>query len=61
MKSIPRRRLLKQAGQATAFGYLGANLSAASVRIAIIADPSDKLIAMQAVQWAIGDSGEAER
>src|SRR5581483_9690524 len=59
MKSIPRRRFLKQAGQATAFGYLGANLSAASVRIAVIADPSDKLIATQPVQLAIGELRQA--
>ncbi len=59
MKSIPRRRFLRQAGQATAFGYLGANLSAASVRIAIIADPSDQLIATQSVQWAIGELRQA--
>lgn len=59
MKSIPRRRFLKQAGQATAFGYLGANLSAASARIALIADPSDKLIAMQPVQWALGELRQA--
>jgi hypothetical protein len=40
MKSIPRRLFFKQAGHATAFGYLGTNLTADSGRIAI-ADPVD--------------------
>ena len=59
MKSIPRRRFLKQTGQAAAFGYLGANLAAASGRIALIADPADKLMAAQPVQWAIGELRQA--
>src|SRR6516165_3540396 len=59
MKSIPRRRFLKQAGQATTFAYLGTNLTAASGRIALIADPGDKLISSQPVQWAIGELRQA--
>lgn len=59
MKSIPRRRFLKQAGQATALGYLGTNLAAASGRIALIIDPADKLIATQPVQWAVGELRQA--
>jgi hypothetical protein len=59
MKRIPRRRFLKQAGQATAFGYLGGNLRAASGRIALIADLGDKLIATLPVQWAISELRQA--
>ena len=59
MKSIPRRRFLKQVGQVTALGYLGTNLSAASGRIAIIADPADRLIATQPVQWAVAELRQA--
>jgi len=59
MKSIPRRHFLKQAGQATALGYLGTNLSAASGRIALFADPGNKLTSTQPVQWAIGELRQA--
>ena len=59
MKSIPRRSFLKQAGQATAFGYLGTGLSGASGRVALIADPADSLIAKPPVQWAIGELRQA--
>ncbi len=56
MRSIPRRRFLKQTA---AFGYLGTNLAAASGRIALIADPADKLMTAQPVQWAIGELRQA--
>jgi hypothetical protein len=59
MKSISRRRFLKQAGQATTFGYVGTNLTAASGRIALIIDPTDKLIAAKPVQWAVGELRQA--
>ncbi|MBV9744189.1 MAG: hypothetical protein JO099_10520 [Acidobacteriia bacterium] len=59
MKSIPRRRFLKQAGQATALGCLGTRLTAASGRIALIANPAGKLIAAPSVQWALGELRQA--
>ncbi|MGP8247953.1 MAG: hypothetical protein ACLQVN_26000 [Bryobacteraceae bacterium] len=59
MKSIPRRSFLKQAGQATAVGYLGTNLSGASGRVALFADPADALIAAPPVQWAMGELRQA--
>lgn len=58
MKSIPRRSFIKQAGQATAFGYLGQGL-AASGRVALIADPADSLISSTPVRWAIGELRQA--
>ena len=54
MKPIPRRSSIKQAGQATAFGYLGQGLTA-SGRVVLIADPADSLISTTPVQWAIGE------
>src|SRR5689334_11443649 len=54
MKRIPRRSFIKQAGQATALGYLGQGL-AASGRVALISDPTDSLISSPSVQWAIGE------
>jgi hypothetical protein len=58
MKRIPRRSFIKQAGQATAFGYLGTGL-AASGRVALIADPADSLISTPPVKWAIGELRQA--
>ncbi|HUB34103.1 MAG TPA: hypothetical protein VMA31_13775, partial [Bryobacteraceae bacterium] len=59
MQSIPRRRFLKQAGQATAAGYLAPRLASAAGRIAILADPADSLISKPPVQWAIGELRQA--
>src|ERR1700732_438425 len=58
MKRIPRRNFIKQAGQATAFGYLGQGL-AASGRVALITDPADSLISTPPVQWAMGELRQA--
>ena len=55
MKRIPRRSFLKQTGQATAAGYLTAELPAASARIAIVADPADKMASAAPVRWAIDE------
>jgi len=59
MTSIPRRSFIKQAGQATALGYLGDGLAAASGRVVLITDPSDTLISASPVQWAIGELRQA--
>ena len=59
MKRIPRRSFLKHAGQATAAGYLTGGLPAASARIAIVADPADKMASAGPVQ--LGDRRTAPR
>jgi hypothetical protein len=61
MKSIPRRRFVKRAGQAAVFGFAGAGLAAGSGRIAIIQDPAQPLVSAAPVRWAIGElSSEIE-
>src|SRR5689334_16581343 len=55
MTRIPRRSFLKHAGEATAAGYLAAGLGAASARVAIVADPADKLASAVPVRWAIDE------
>jgi hypothetical protein len=54
MNKTPRRSFLKHAGQATAAGWLAGGLAAASTRIAIIRDDSDKPPSAIPVGWAIG-------
>jgi hypothetical protein len=56
---MKRRSFLKNAGQAAAFGYIGSNLVAASGRVALIANPSDPLVASVPVQWALGELRQA--
>lgn len=53
--SIPRRTFIRQAGHATAIGYLGSSLTAASARIALIIEPSQPA----PVKWAIGELRQA--
>src|SRR5579871_5155783 len=56
MQSIPRRKFIRQAGQAAALGYLGASgLGAAPGRIAIIASPSDAVASSAPAKWAAGE------
>ena len=53
MRNTPRRSFLKHAGQATAAGWLAGGLAAASTRIAIIRDDSDKMSSAVPVGWAV--------
>ncbi|HXK03408.1 MAG TPA: hypothetical protein VMS37_13460 [Verrucomicrobiae bacterium] len=55
MRKTLRRRFLKQAGQAAAGGCLAGRLTAASTRMAIIADAADKMSSAGPVRWAIGE------
>ena len=55
MNKTPRRRFLKDAGKAAAAGYLAGGLTAASTRIAIIADAADKVSSASPIGWAIGE------
>ena len=55
MNKSPRRTFLKRAGQATAAGCLAGGLTAASTRIAIIAETADKMSSAGPVRWAIDE------
>jgi hypothetical protein len=56
MIRIPRRSFLKHTGQATAAGCLAGGIAgAATARIAIVADPADKMTSAGPPRWAIDD------
>ncbi len=56
MRTIPRRRFIRRAGQAAALGYLGASqVTPAPPRFAIVANPADSLVSSSPVKWAAGE------
>lgn len=50
---------MKQAGQATAAGYLGKGIAATPARVAVISDPAERAASAPPVRWAIGELCDA--
>jgi hypothetical protein len=56
LRQVNRRRFLKAAGMATAFGVVGAGIAGARTRgVSIIMDPGDGVAAEKPAQWAAGE------